>query len=208
MVERSDLLHRSSVLSRRRSPLDRLTVELSDGSGAGVRLRELPFLTQIGLRARAGSPSAGALESALGGLLPSAVGVVTALPGDRSILWLGPDEFLLIAPDEVEGGPDPAALTVELADVLGNLPGQVVDLSANRTALELSGPHAQEVLEKSCRPDLHPSVFVPGRAIMTLLESVGIILWRIDEQTWRVLPRSSFATHVARWLLDGMREYL
>lgn len=201
MVERSDLL------SRRRSPLHRRESELADGSGDGVRLRELPFLTQVGLRAQIGSASASALESAVSGALPAGVGVVTALPYDRSILWLGPDEFLLIAPDEADGGPDPAAFAAELADALGSLPGQVVDLSANRTTLELSGPHAQDVLEKSCRLDLHPRVFVPGRAVATLLEGVGIILWRVNEQTWRVVPRSSFATHVARWLLDAMREY-
>lgn len=207
MVERSNLLDRSSVLSRRRSPLHRLTAELADGSGDGVRLRELPFLTQIGLRARAHSASASALESALSGALPAGVGVVTTLADHRSVLWLGPDEFLVVAPDEVDGGPDPTSLTAELADALGDLPGQVVDLSANRTTLELSGPHAQDVLEKSCRLDLHPRVFVPGRAVATLLEGIGIILWRIDEQTWRVMPRSSFAPHVARWLLDAMREY-
>lgn len=201
------MVERSTVLTRRRSPLHRLTAELSGGSGDGVRLREMPFLTQIGLRARVSSPSATALESALGGALPAGVGAVNALPDDRSVLWLGPDEFLLVAPDEVDGGPDPAVLTDHLASALSNLPGQVVDLSANRTTLELSGPHAQEVLEKSCRLDLHPRVFVPGCAVSTLLEGVGILLWRIDEQTWRVMPRSSFATHVARWLLDGMREY-
>lgn len=201
------MVERSSVLSRRRSPLHGLTAELVDGSGAGVSLRELPFLTQIGLRAVAGSASASALESGLGGVLPSGVGVVTALPGRRSVLWLGPDELLLVAPDEADGGPDPVAATVALVRALGELPGQVVDLSANRTTLELSGPFAQQVLEKSCRLDLDARVFLPGRAVATLLEGVGVLLWRTEEQAWRVMPRSSFATHVARWLLDGMREH-
>ncbi len=201
MVERID------VLDRRRSPLHRLGRELADGSNARVALREVPFLTQIGIRAEPGSATATAIEAELGGPLPSAVGEVSSLAQDRQVLWLGPDEWLLIAPDERTGGPDPAALADRLARALGALPGQIVDLSANRTTLELSGPHAQEVLEKSCRLDLHPRVFVPGRAVATLLESVGVILWRVEEQTWRVLPRSSFAQHVARWLLDGMREY-
>ncbi len=202
------MVERSVLLDRRRSPLHRLTAELTAGSSDGAALREVPFLTQIGLRARPGSASARALESALGGPLPSGVGVVTALPADRHVLWLGPDEFLAIAPDESGGGPDPMRLTADLAHALGDLPGQVVDLSANRTTLQLSGPHARDVLQKSCRLDLHPRVFLPGRAVSTLLEGVGIILWRVDEQTWRVMPRSSFAIHVARWLLDGMREYV
>ena len=83
----------------------------------------------------------------------------------------------------------------------------MVDLSANRTTLQLSGPRAQDVLDKSCRLDLDPEAFPVGRAVVTLLESVGVIVWRIDTSTWRVMPRASFAIHVARWLLDGMREY-
>lgn len=201
------MVERSSVLTRRRSPLHRLTDDLSAGSGTRVSLKELPFLTQVGLRAQPGSASADALEKALGGALPATVGIVTTCPGDRSVLWLGPDEYLVIAPDEAVGGLDPAAVTARLVAGLGSLPGQVVDLSANRTTLELSGPQAQDVLDKSCRLDLDLVSFPVDTAVSTLLEGVGIILWRVDEQVWRVMPRSSFATHVARWLLDGMREY-
>lgn len=201
------MVERSSVLTRRRSPLHRLSEEIAAGSGQGASLRELPFLAQIGLRAQPGSPAAGALESALGGPLPAGVGTVTQVDDGRRVLWLGPDEFLVIAPDEADGGPDPAALTAQLAAGLGDLPGQVVDLSANRTTLELSGPHAQDVLDKSCRLDLDLVSFPVGTAVSTLLESAAVILWRTDEHTWQVMPRSSFATHVARWLLDGMREY-
>ncbi|MBO1754554.1 sarcosine oxidase subunit gamma [Allobranchiibius sp. CTAmp26] len=201
------MVDRSSVLERRRSPLHALTEELEHGSGAGVQLHEVPFLAQIGLRVRPGSPSAAALEAALAGPLPAGVGQVTALPAGRSTLWLGPDEYLVLAPDERDGGLDPAALTAELVTALGELPGQVVDLSANRTTLELSGPHAQDVLDKSCRLDLDPQAFPVGHAVATLLESVGVIVWRTDVGTWRVMPRASFAVHVARWLLDGMREY-
>lgn len=202
------MVDRSSVLTRRRSPLSRLTDEISAGSGDAVALREIPFLAQIGLRAAPGSASATALESGLGGSLPTVAGAVTQVGEGRSVLWLSPDEFLVIARDEADGGPDPAAFTEELAQALGDLPGQVVDLSANRTTVELSGPRAQDVLDKSCRMDLDLVAFPAGTAVNTLIESVGIILWRVEENTWRVMPRASFSTHVARWLLDGMREYI
>ncbi len=202
------MVERSSVLTRRRSPLHRLVDEISAGSGNGASLREIPFLAQVGLRAQPGSASASALESALGGALPTGVGKVSQLDDGRSVLWLGPDEFLVIARDEADGGPDPAALTEQLAQALGDRPGQVVDLSANRTTLELSGPKAQDVLDKSCRMDLDLVAFPAGTAVNTLIESVGIVLWRVEENTWRVMPRASFSSHVARWLLDGMREYI
>lgn len=196
------------VLARRRSPLHRMTEEMEAGSGDAVRLREVPFLAQIGLRAAHGTPAAETLERALGGPLPRAVGDVTALGEDRHLLWLGPDDFLLIAPDEADGGPEPSALTAELRDALGQHSGQVTDLSANRTTLELAGPRAQEVLDKSVRIDLDPPAFDTGRALVTLLGGVGVILWRVEADTIRVLPRASFAVHTAQWLLDGMREFV
>lgn len=202
------MVDRNAVLERRRSPLHRMSAELTAGSSSQVALREIPFLAQIGLRAEPGSPSAVALEWALTGALPARVGEVTQLSEDRQILWLGPDEFLLVAPDEAEGGADPARITAELSTALGGLPGQVVDLSANRTTLELRGPHAQEVLDKSCRLDLDLVAFPVGSALVTLLGTVNVILWRVAPDTWRILPRSSFATYVARWLLDGMREFV
>lgn len=202
------MVERTAVLERRRSPLQRMARELETGSSANAALREVPFLAQIGLRVVADTPSAAALEAALSGPLPEGVGDVTELPGDRHVLWLAPDEFLLITPDEADGGDDPVRITDELTAALGELPGQVVDLSANRTTLELRGPRAQEVLDKSCRLDLDPVAFPVGSALVTLLGTVGVVLWRVTPDTWRIMPRSSFATHTAQWLLDGMREFV
>jgi sarcosine oxidase, subunit gamma len=202
------MVERSAVLGRRRSPLQRLAQELESGSSAELALREIPFLAQIGLRVEPSSPSAVALEWTLTGALPAEVGDVTDLPDDRHLLWIGPDDFLLVAPDEADCGTDPARTTDELSTALGGLPGQVVDLSANRTTLELHGPRSQDVLDKSCRLDLDPIAFPAGSALVTLLGTVGVILWRVEQNTWRIMPRSSFATHTARWLLDGMREFV
>ena len=197
----------NSILEYRRSPAADLTEEMSKGSSDVLSLREIPFLGQIGLRARLDSDSAGALEGALGMSLPRRVGQVVS-DGDRHVLYLSPDEFLFIAPDEAQGGPDPTALADELAEARGALAGQAIDLSANRTVLELRGAAAMTVLEKSCQLDLHPSVFTTGTAVSTLLDAVAIILWRTGEDTYWVMPRSSFTTHVVRWLLDGMREFV
>lgn len=191
----------SAVLAHRRSPAQHLSEEMERGSCAGVRLKEVPFLTQIALRAAPGSPAGRGLEATLDTPLPERVGQVTEGHGDLSVLWLAPDEFLVIGRDEA------TELTERLGADIDGLPGQVVDVSANRTTLELSGPHARAVLDKSCQLDLHPREFPVGRAVATLLESVGVIIWRTDDATWRVMPRASFTTHVVRWLLDAMREF-
>jgi sarcosine oxidase, subunit gamma len=199
-----------TMCAHRRSPACDLAEEMARGSGSGARLREIAFLTYTAVRAAPGSGAADAVAATLGIALPERVGQVTGSAdgsGERAVLWLAPDEFLVVGRDEAESGIATAVFTAELAAGITGQRGQVVDVSANRATLELSGPHAREVLDKSCRLDLHPREFPVGRAVVTLLESVGVILWRTGEDTWRVMPRASFATHVVRWLLDGMREF-
>lgn len=198
---------RAEVLGHRRSPAHDLYDEMASGSADAVALREVAFLTQVALRAEPGTAGGDALEAALGTALPRRVGEVSVGPEGLAVLWLAPDEFLAVAPDEAESGVLTTEYAARLAGALGDRPGQVVDLSANRTTLELSGPAARAVLDKSCRLDLHPRVFPVGAAVATQLGATPAILWRTEEQTWRVLVRSSFTTHVVRWLLDGMREY-
>jgi sarcosine oxidase subunit gamma len=188
----------------RRSPLrhlhDRFQVERVAGRRA-VALREVPFLGMVGVRVEPGSAAFDRLGERLGAGLPEACGRVTSA-GRHSALWLGPDEWLVVS--ETDG----AVLAAELRDALAGNPGSVVDVSANRTTLELSGPAARETLEKGCPVDLHPRSFRPGTAVATTLGLVPVLLWQTDETTYRVLPRSSFADYVARWLLDAVTEFV
>lgn len=166
----------------------------------GVSLRELPFLTQVGLRVVPGTAAAGRIESRLGMSLPRRYGQVGT--GDRLVaLWLSPDDFLLIST------PPATELVAGLVEALAGDPGSATDLSANRTTLELAGPSARAVLEKGCPLDLHPRAFPAGSARVTAIGSVPVLLWKVSDESWRVLPRSSFADFLGRWLLDAMTEF-
>ncbi|MBE8147178.1 sarcosine oxidase subunit gamma [Brevibacterium casei] len=176
--------------------------EASAGGGGAVGLRERPFAVQIGVRAEPGTASARAIEGALGITLPEVVGEVTGEADGRHTVWLSPDEFLVIDVSRPRPGEaDEAEAALEGA------PGQVVELSANRTILELTGSKAREVLEKSRRADLHPRAFPVGTAIVTRLGPVPVILHRSGGEEFRILPRSSFADFMVRWLIDGMAEF-
>jgi sarcosine oxidase subunit gamma len=193
----------TDISALRRSPLAHLETDMLAGAVGGERavaLREIAFTTQIGLRAEPGTTAHAALAAAAGVALPEGPGQVSGSADGVAILWQGPDEFLLVAPD---GSP----LLAKLVAALGAEPGAVVDLSANRTIVELHGPSAREVLEKGCPADLHPRAFGPGHAIMTTLGKVPLLVWQTAESTFRLLPRASFADYTARWLLDAMQEY-
>ena len=201
----------------RRSPAAHLSEAFAAASAAAaglraVAVREIPFLVQLGIRAVPGSQGAAAVESALGAPLPSGHARTTA-GGGFTVLWIGPDEFLAVGDEGPENftsdrGPAVAARVGEaLGEAGARTPGAVVDLSANRTTFELTGPSARSVLEKGISFDLHPRAFPVGQAIVTSLDHVPVLVWKTGEDTFRVLPRASFADHVGRWLIDAMREF-
>ncbi len=217
----------TDITGLRHSPLEPLAEAMREGSvdGArGVSLREIPFLAMAGIRVSPGTGAAEALCDVVGLDLPAGPGDVSGATEATALLWQGPDEFLLVAPDETvvpaeladherEPGALPSLSThpliVRLARVLAEsgARGQVVDLSANQTTLELSGPSARATLEKGCPMDLHPREFPVGRAVSTTLGPVQVLLWRTGEQQWRIMPRASFAQYTAQWLLDAMIEF-
>jgi sarcosine oxidase, subunit gamma len=192
-------------LSLRVSPAAQLRADFETGSVRGVvEISEVAFLTMVGLRVNRDSDAGQRIAAVTGGL-PAQCGGVTG-SGDVSVLWLGPEEFLVVAPREAHeslGG----GLLQALREALGDGVGQVVDLSANRTTFELTGPRSRAVLEKGCALDLHPRVLQAGTALSTEVGNIPVVLWKTGEETFRLFPRASFADFLGRWLLDAMREY-
>jgi sarcosine oxidase subunit gamma len=188
----------------RRSPLagyaERFAA-VSEATGGQLSVRELPFVSQLNLRAE--PKDAGVMKrlaEALGFALPLTPNTV-ASNGDRRAMWLGPDEWLIAGPDGEQ-----TALERGLRDALGEAYGAVTDVSANRTLLEIRGAKARELLERGIPIDLDPRSFEPGRCAQTLLAKAQVILERREEPAFVVYVRTSFAVYVATWLLDAVAE--
>ena len=107
----------------------------------------------------------------------------SALVGERTVLWLGPDEWLVLGGRESDY-PDAAA---------------VVDVSANRVVFELSGAEAGDVLATGCSVEVDP-----GCCAQTLLARAQVILFRPEPDRWWILVRPSFAPYVRAWLEDAL----
>jgi sarcosine oxidase, subunit gamma len=168
-----------------------------------VSLRELPVAGQIDLR---GDPADArfldGVKGTIGFGLPVEPNRVTAR-GDAAALWLSPDQWLVFVPFG-----DRDRLLTQLRSQLAGQHVSIVDVSANRIALELTGPKAREVLAKGCGLDLHPHAFGPDRCAQSLLARSQALIWQIDNApTFRLLVRPSFAGYVADFLVDAMREY-
>ena len=168
-------------MAERHSPAEHLAGAMATASGPAAELRELPFLAQVDVRT----------------VLPEPSGAVAQVRG-RTALWLGPDEWLVVGADGEQG-----EIEATFADATS-----VVDVSGQRTTLELRGPRAREVLMKGCTLDLHPWSFSADRCAQTLLARAQVILWQVDDEPrYRLLVGCSFAPYLVEWLLDAMREY-
>jgi sarcosine oxidase subunit gamma len=176
-----------------RSPLSHRLDELSAigaRTGGGVIIEHVPFLTQIDVRLDA------ALVERAPYPLPTTPNTAWE-EGTRAALWLGPDEWLVLGPPG-----SGSQIVGELETALGGFHRSVVDVSANRVALELAGPRAKEVLSKGCALDLHPRVWRPGMCAQTMLARAQVILHERSDSTG-ILVRPSFAEYLVDWLIDA-----
>jgi sarcosine oxidase subunit gamma len=169
-----------------------------------VRVAEHPFLVQLNVRADAAT--AAELEMVLGATLP--VDPCTARTVDgRELLWLGPDEWLIVTDPVTDTGAH--RLEGALVAAIGGRRGAVTDVSAQRTMLTLTGSAAAEVLARGCALDLYPSQAPAGTCVQTLLARTGIIIVVRDDSatSFALLVRSSFADYLAAWLIDACTEF-
>ena len=164
-----------------------------------LRITPEPFVAMVDVRV----PTAACDATTVAGTrLPTEPNTWTPTDDGR-LVWLGPDEWLLTST-----GTAPELLEAELREQLRPAGGTAVDVSAQRIGLRISGARAREVLAKGCSIDLHPRAFPAGRSAQTTLGLAGVVLLSLGDDGFAVLVRSSFAGHLATWLLDAGLEYV
>lgn len=165
----------------------------------GVRLETLPAFTRLNFRG--GAAAAAAMGKAFGLALPQEA-CRAALAGDQAALWLGPDEWLLLAlPGQAE------RLTAAAATALAGLPHSLVEISSRQIALGLSGGHAATVLAGGNPLDFDLRAFPVGMCTRTILGKAEIVLWRTEPDRFHIEVWRSFAPYVRGFLAEHMREF-
>ena len=196
----------STDAAGRASPLDHFKNTIAgpaSGGDAGVVISEKAFLGHLNLR---GDPSDDEfmerVEGALGFELPVEPNAVSGDEGKQA-LWLGPDEWLIVTPQEEQ-----SSLAGRLGDVLDGVHSSITDVSGGQTVINLSGERAREVLAKGCALDLHSRAFGERRCAQTLVSGANVILgWAGPEPSFDLIVRRSFAEYLAQWLCDAAQEY-
>jgi sarcosine oxidase, subunit gamma len=154
-------------------------------------IHRLPPVRRWSLRCRAGSVAA--IGAALGLPLPEAMCRANGQDG-RAALHLGPDEWLLRAPD------DDAAWVASIAAAVQGKPFSLVGIGDRQLGLMITGPSAEAILSAGCPLDLGEKAFPIGMCTRTIFAKAEVLLWRRDEgfivEYWR-----SFADYI-EGLLD------
>jgi sarcosine oxidase, subunit gamma len=119
--------------------------------------------------------------------------------GERAALWLGPDEWLLLAPPD-----DKLAQTVEAG--LDGEPGCVVDISHRQVGIDVAGAGAALVLNAGCPLDLADAAFPVGMCTRTVLAKADIVLWRRGHDQFRLECWRSFAPYVFDFLKQAAAD--
>ena len=169
----------------------------------GVILTEIAFLGYINLR---GNPREKgflkAVEKTLGVNLPLKPNT-RSVANKVNILWLGPDEWLLITPSDQE-----THLSQTLGNSLSQIHASVTDITGGQTLLKLSGQSSAKLIAKGCSLDLHPRVFGSDQCAQTLLAKTPIVIWKPDgTSSYNIIVRRTYADYLAYWLKDAGYEY-
>jgi heterotetrameric sarcosine oxidase gamma subunit len=166
-------------MAERMHPLAAIAAASSDATD--VQLTLSPPAQRLVVRG-----DAGGLELAIPGACRATVS------GERALLWLGPDEFLLLAPEGAEST---------------RLPG-TVDVSHRDVGIGVTGPRAQWVINAFCALDLHHCAFPIGMCTRTVFDKAEIILWRTAADAFRIEVARSFAPYVWACLDEARHEFI
>ncbi len=164
-------------------------------AGNGVNMRPLDGEHER-ISLRADDAAVAGLGAAIGLELPTKPGGV-ALADGLSALWLGPDEWLIMA----EKG---AGIEDKLNSVTTGL-YSVVSINHRNTAILVYGANAVNALNGGCPRDLSLEAFPAGTCSRTIIGKAEVVLWRTDTQSFHVECWRSFSDYVWKFLVEAAR---
>lgn len=168
-------------------------------ASCGVWANEVQGLGYISLR---GNSSDGKFTDAVSGALgiPLPVAPCTfASSGSTKVLWLSPDEWLIVTPRERL-----AEFLQLFITALSGIRSQVTDNSGGYTQVIVEGRNASQVLAHATVYDLH--ALTPGRVVGTTFGKSSLYVHQQGDAYCLILRRS-FADYIWRYLVRAAQPY-
>ncbi|POF27716.1 sarcosine oxidase subunit gamma [Roseibium marinum] len=165
---------------------------------ASVSILKAAPLTRLSFRAREASlKKAG---TAFGVALPVKP-LTSTTTAKRAALWMGPDEWTLLAPEE-----DLQAVAVGIEGKLDGEPHALVDVSDRSDAVIVTGERAAWLLNTGIFVDFSLESFPVGTVTRTLFHKSPVMIWRIGPEAFVVEAWGSFMDYVAGLLVQCAQE--
>jgi sarcosine oxidase subunit gamma len=153
------------------------------------------------LSARGDHAAAEAIGHAFGVRLPREA-CRSAEGGRRAALWLGPDEWLLVA-----AAGEAESLMRDMESEADGVPASLVDISDRQVGIDVEGAKAAEAINAFNALDLDIDAFPVGMCARTIFGKAEIVLWRTAPDRFRIEVWRSFAPYVLGCLDEATREY-
>lgn len=180
-----------TLLAERREKLAGRSVKAKS-----VTLTPAPAASRLSVRAAEDAVTS--VSRALGVTLPQRPKTsAVSKDGLRTAMWLGPDEWLVIAPADHDLTADAARAKALHA---------AVDVSHRNVAILVEGSGAEACLSAGCPQDLSPAAFPVGACSRTVLGKIEIVLLRTGAEAFRVECWRSFADYAWGFLEDAARD--
>ncbi|WP_269582352.1 sarcosine oxidase subunit gamma [Roseibium sp. Sym1] len=155
-------------------------------------------ITRLSYRGREASLKAAG--EAFGTPLPvTPLGSATA--AKRASLWMGPDEWTLLAPEE-----ELTQVFEAIEGKLADTPHALVDISHRSQAVIVSGSKAEWLLNTGIFIDLSLEAFPVGTVTRTIFHKAPVMVWRTGPDTFVVEAWVSFMDYVAGLLVQAGQE--
>ncbi|GAA1739333.1 hypothetical protein AB0O14_17295 [Microbacterium foliorum] len=194
------------------SPADEFSEAMDAATDTTVQISEITDLTLFRIEIDPDSEGAQRMTKVLGTEFPRYSGEVNGdalaqeiLYGTRQVvatLNVEPHVFLVVS------RVDPIKLGRALDTALGNHDGFVVDVSANRAVINLSGSGAPKVLDANATfEDASPKYFEPGMAFRVRVGDSALMLWKLSKQEYLMVPRKSDTAPFVINMLDAIEDY-
>tara|TARA_B100001123_G_scaffold240073_1_gene268552 strand:- start:225 stop:788 length:564 start_codon:yes stop_codon:yes gene_type:complete len=164
--------------------------------------QELPYVKKINLRGNSNDKNfVTSNETALETSLPNKPNTYSN-NGKIKILWLGPNEWLVV--DEIKK--ESNELLIKLQNINNKNESSVTDVSENRTVLRISGDKLFILLSKFLVLDLDKNLINKSSVCQTLFVKVPIIITLNDKNVTDIFVNRSHANYIYKLLVDGAKN--
>jgi len=175
---------------------------------SGITFMELAFVKKINIR---GNPSDNNFMSSNGKILEAALPIkpnTYTNNGKIKILWLGPNEWLVVDENPNENN----ELISKLENINNREESSITDISENRTVIRIAGKKLFTLLSKFLVLDLDQNLSNESSVAQTLFVKVPIILVRNYSNEIGQIPEidiftnRSHSNYIYKLLIDGTKN--